>query len=267
MQQYHREKRKEAGLLRAKSISQQMSFSPYSLSAVATGSSSNLVQRKKKPTKDIRKDYQVKDDKMIDWSPSAFGVSVPFTGSRRMTETEGELLDGMLWQKGLVEMFTFKEIHDKAFAESTSRYPNPGSIPAYVPKARRREWLQNDGHRDAFRHCYWNVLLAKRYGQKWSREFATAHEGAPGNPAEREAMDLWNNEVGRKIAKDNPRLSEKKLADKVQEAVKNGDLVVINQSHDLAYSDKVKLWEHGFTGAATANGKIKADGDVSAKSG
>lgn len=221
----------------------------------------------KKPTSEIREEYQVKEDEMIDWTPKALGIEVPFAGSRKMTKTEGKLLDGLVSQKGLVELFTFQEIHDLAFSESTSRFPSPSSIPSYVPKDREREWLQNDGHRDAFRHCYWNTLLAKHYGQNWATQFATAHEGGPGNPAEREAMDLWNNEVGRKIAKDNPSANEKELANKVKEAVDGGQLMVINQSSNLAYSDTVKLWEHGFTGEATADGKIAPKGDASAKSG
>lgn len=228
---------------------------------------SPMPAQMKKPTSEIRKEYQVADDKMIDWSPKALGVEIPFSGSRRMTETEGELLDGMVVQKGLIELFTFQEIHDKAFSESTARYPDPGKIPGHVPANRKNEWLQNDGHRDAFRHCYWNALLARRYGQEWAKQFATAHEGGPGNPAEREAMDLWNNEVGRKIAKDNPKATEKQLADKVKAAVTGGQLMVVNQKSNLAYSNTVAVWDHGFTGNKTAAGKIKADGDVSAKSG
>lgn len=63
---------------------------------------------------------------------------------------------------------------------------------------------------DAFRHAYWNILLAQNVSLAWANQFTTAHESEPYNgctprntPAERvqadkeRAMDLYNNAVGR----------------------------------------------------------------------
>ena len=38
------------------------------------------------------------------------------------------------------------------------------------------------------------------FGEEFTRRFTTAHEATPDNPSAREAMDLHNNEVGRRIA-------------------------------------------------------------------
>jgi hypothetical protein len=58
-------------------------------------------------------------------------------------------------------------------------------------------------------------------------------------------MDLYNNEVGRQIAIDNPDASPEELADLVEEAVNNGDTVVIPEGGGLDYSDQVALDETG----------------------
>lgn len=100
---------------------------------------------------------------------------------------------------------------------------------------------QDDGHGDAFRHAYWNALMTKEYGAEWTRQYATAHEGLNGNPANREAMDLYNNEVGQNIAAANPDASPEELAGLVADAVHNGEtLVIAKDTNAIAWSDDVK---------------------------
>ena len=60
-------------------------------------------------------------------------------------------------------------------------------------------------------------------------------------------MDLYNNEVGRKIAVDNPQASPAQLADLVDRALRAGDLVVIAPSGHLAWSNQVAVGQHGVT--------------------
>ncbi len=52
-------------------------------------------------------------------------------------------------------------------------------------------------------------------GAEWTARFTTTHEGLPGNGAVREAMDPYDNEVGRRVALANPGASPDELADKV----------------------------------------------------
>ncbi|MCE7012060.1 hypothetical protein LWC34_56010 [Kibdelosporangium philippinense] len=53
-----------------------------------------------------------------------------------------------------------------------------------------------DGHSDAFRHAYWNAMLANRFGQDWTEQYTTGHERVDTNSAAAEAMDLHNQRGG-----------------------------------------------------------------------
>lgn len=159
--------------------------------------------------REILDKYQVSDAKTTKW-PSDWDPLRLIVDQRRVTEKEAELLNGL----GPLEMNAFKDIHDDAFSAADQRFPSPD---------------QNDDQNDAFRHAYWNALMVKEYGADWAADYATAHEQLPGNPAPREAMDLYNNEVGRNIAIANPDASAEELATLVEQAVKNGDTVVVGQ--------------------------------------
>lgn len=206
----------------------------------------------------ITEKYQVADDRMADWSPKLGGL-IPIGeigGKKNLTVTEGRLLDNLTRDTGLLGLREFGAIKDQALDVSVAPVPLATSIPpaaerqiAAMPAEIRGEmraaYPGNDGHTDAFRHAYWNAMMASEFGQTWTQQFATAHEGVPGNFAVREAMDLYNNEVGRKIAADNPGASRAVLADKVQAALDNGELVVVNRSGNLAWSNEVARGQHG----------------------
>ena len=226
----------------------------------------------------IERNYQVADDKTISWSPSLFGA-IPLGGlggTRTMTATEGRLLDNLTRDRGLVGLNTFKGIADAAFSVSEARVPPPTTIPpaaqrqiAALPADQRAQataaYPKNDGHTDAFRHAYWNARLTAEFGESWTRQFTTAHEGLPGNGAVREAMDLYNNEVGRRIAVEHPGASPDQLADLVKAALDNGDLVVVGANGHLAASNDVPRGQHGMADPAVAPGVIGTPaGDASA---
>lgn len=209
---------------------------------------------------EILTDYQVADDATAEWSPSAGGlIPIPFAPSRVLTVTEGRLLDNLTRDRGLLGLSEFSDIKDEAFAVSERQYPTPTTFPAHAPTERRARnaWVQNNGHRDAFRHCYWNAILTDEFGASWTRQFATAHEALPGNEAAREAMDLYNNEVGRAIAGSKPWWAGRSwLATRVRQAVDSGRLVVVDRSGNLAWSNTVALWDHGDVANVTLPGAI-----------
>lgn len=226
----------------------------------------------------IERDYQVPDDKVVDWSPSLFGA-IPLGGlggTRTITATEGRLLDNLTRDRGFMGLSTFKDIADQAFSVSESRVPPPTSIPADAQHqiaalpaedqaVATRSYPLNDGHTDAFRHAYWNATLTAEFGAEWTAQFTTAHEGLPGNGAVREAMDLYNNEVGRRIATENPGASREELADKVLEALNDGELVVVDRSGHLAASDTVARGQYGMADPTPADGVMNTPkGDASA---
>ena len=133
-------------------------------------------------------------------------------------------------------VYDFFQIQSKADAVATARHPNRD----------RRENSLADGHGDAFRHTYWNALMTDRFGQEWTTRFATAHEGLGGNPASREAMDLYNNEVGRRIATENPDADPQRLAELVDKAITEGRTVVLDENGEIEWSDKVAKHETGI---------------------
>lgn len=97
-----------------------------------------------------------------------------------------------------------------------------------------------DNHADAFRHAYWNAKLTEEFGEEWTREYTTKHEGREDNRSTREAMDLYNNELGRRIATENPGGS---TTQKIIDAFNNGDGVLIDQDGNLARPKDVRLGE------------------------
>jgi hypothetical protein len=77
-------------------------------------------------------------------------------------------------------------------------------------------------------------------------------------------MDLYNNEVGRKIATDNPKASVDELAKLVRKAVDDGKLIVVDRAGKLAWSNTVTVWDHGLAPSGTKAGKIAVPaGDAS----
>ena len=183
----------------------------------------------------ILRDYQVREDTMTEYSPALVGW---LTDPVRMTETEAGLLGDLQFRQGLLGLYQFKDIKEQAYEVSGQRFE--ANRDAGLPGA-------EDGHQDAFRHIYWNVLMTQQFGPEFAAAFGSAHEGVPGNPADREAMDLFNNELGRNIALQNPDATAEELQDLVMDAITSGQAVVIDGSGELAFSDSVAV---GATGQA-----------------
>ncbi|MGW0251372.1 DUF6973 domain-containing protein [Nocardia goodfellowii] len=120
-----------------------------------------------------------------------------------------------------------------------------------------------DGHADAFRHAYWNALMAKEMGQDWAKNFATAHERIDdpnATHASSEAMDLHNNEIGRRIQAENPNASAAELKELVRKAVLDGRTVVLGPDGKLVYSDQVKMGDTGVAVDPPAKGGNNPEG-------
>lgn len=184
----------------------------------------------------IYEEYQVEDDELTMWELTGYkrwlaeqaGVDIP--DPKEMTKTEAELLDKL----NPLEMKLFNDVKDQAFDEVSARYgdengddPHPGDAPF------------NDDQADAFRHAYINARNARLFGDDWATDFWTGHERLEINDPAREAMDLYNNEVGRRIAREHPFASNEKIADLVEQAVADGEMVVIDKSGNLVPSNSI----------------------------
>lgn len=74
---------------------------------------------------------------------------------------------------------------------------------------------QEDTKADAFRHAYWNIILAQEVSLWWAKLFTTAHESEEEN-LKAKYMDLHNNFVGRHIYKTNSSLTNNQYSEKVK---------------------------------------------------
>lgn len=69
-------------------------------------------------------------------------------------------------------------------------------------------------------------------------------------------MDLHNNELGRKIAMENPGASPAELRDLVKDAVDRGDAVLIDQNQQLNWTNKVSPDQDVDSDAYDANREV-----------
>jgi hypothetical protein len=187
-------------------------------------------EESRKKLDDILKNYQVADEdaaiKVSDWLPRWALACLP-KSVRDMELRKSEAL--LLAELGPLDAVDAFRIKDHAEKMCALRFPPPDGI-------------TGDNHTDAFRHAYWNAMMTQRFGEEWTRKFTTAHERKPGYPAAQEAMDLHNNEIGRRIALDNPSASPDELALIVENAVKNGDTVVVRpDGAGLEWSNNIPL--------------------------
>ncbi len=213
--------------------------------------------------------HQVASEGRVEWRPKVLGVEVPGwaegiagevgdavagadvfgTGEQgrklaemartgfgqSFTATEARLLDSL--SPG--DLGTWFGTTDQTGKDAVAAVAKPAGLAMDDSR-----WI-NDGHVDATRHALWNARLTRDLGEDWTAAYATGHEKAEGNPAAREAMDLYNNQVGRSIAASNPRADDATLSRLVRQALDRGELLVIDRDGALAWSDQVVLGQHG----------------------
>lgn len=80
---------------------------------------------------------------------------------------------------------------------------------------------------DAFRHCFWSVLLARDIGYLGALQFTTAHESSSLNPKDEKEMDLHNNAVGLSIGRAGS--SNQILSQRCMAALMAGQLKVLDR--------------------------------------
>ncbi len=192
----------------------------------------------KPSTAEILGRYQVSADPngTIRYPPAPYNWVVD---AKTITRGEADLLDGL----SILGKKDFNDTRDAAYEVAPERFASGAE----------------DGHQDAFRHAYWNALMVQRFGRDWAEQMATAHERLPGNPADREAMDLYNNALGRQIAFEHPKATASQLADLVADAVGRGDAVVVAGDGELRYSNEVPEGETGEADDAARDG-VQDDG-------
>ncbi|WP_131813523.1 DUF6973 domain-containing protein [Mycolicibacterium fortuitum] len=204
----------------------------YQKLGAGEGAGSTMEEDPRKKLEDILREYQVKDDRMLPkWLLDTIGgvLGDEVKGDANLTVGEYRVLAELAATQGPLAVKDFFDIKQAAIDEASRRFPPP-------------DGNTSDNHTDAFRHTYWNALMTQRFGEEWTRKFATAHERRPGDPAPREAMDLYNNEIGRQIGMANPKASREELAAQVESAVRGGETVIVSQDGaGLTWSNDPKL--------------------------
>jgi len=174
--------------------------------------------------------------------PRAPRSDVPSLGP--MTSTEAAMFDDLFTPdptnllatiSKLYHAYVIRGISEKAQASAKAEYSD-----VYKELGIDPETMHDDSHLDAFRHVYATAMMTSAMGAQWTAEWGIAHEQVPGNSARREAMDLYNDGLGIRIALAHPNATEAELARYVKEAIVDGQAVVIQGSDrdsHLAWSD------------------------------
>lgn len=101
-----------------------------------------------------------------------------------------------------------------------------------------------DNRENAFRHAYWNFLIAKKVFRSnnsveksliWAKKITDLHERLAPNKALVRAMDLHNNEVGRNLFSNN---SEENAVEKLQNLMNSAVKI---QKPEISTLDKNQL--------------------------
>ncbi|MBM7773222.1 RHS repeat-associated protein [Actinokineospora baliensis] len=181
-----------------------------------------MADRRKAELRNIRNRYQVAPDpkgKVKYRGSGLAGLAARLTGVKEQEVAHSEMV--ILSNMSLSETNTFHSIFKKTLWMGKHAYEGRG---------------ETDGHADAFRHMYWNAMMSRQFGEQWTIEYTTAHERKPDANKVAMAMDLYNNEQGRRIARENPHASEQQLVKIIDKAIRDGEAVVIHEK-DLAYSN------------------------------
>lgn len=108
------------------------------------------------------------------------------------------------------------------------------------------------GQVDAFRHCYWMASLCQEIREKKALKLGIAHE--EGNErdfkkrrkedgdlpdATANTMDLWNNQIGAVLSRENPDVNEELLIFTVKAAVTMGRCRIIKRNADGEFLDQL----------------------------
>ncbi|MFE9326673.1 DUF6973 domain-containing protein [Nocardia sp. NPDC052278] len=172
----------------------------------------------------ILTDYQTDATKETVVWPSGWLLDIvrgwdPTFKAGAMPREEATALENLVGRHGVIGLKEFYDIKTEAEQAAEDQFSG------LDPKTQER--VLADGHGDAFRHAYWNARMTQEFGAEWTQNYTTAHEKTGGNPPAREAMDLYNNKLGREIALDNPDASPEQLQTKIAESIRDGHAVVL----------------------------------------
>ncbi len=126
--------------------------------------------------------------------------------------TENDWCFEILHPTRVYDCYKANQLADEALKSAKENYPKS---------------LHN-GPGDAYRHCYWSGLLTFEFGEAEAKGFGDRHEDDPNNPPNEKAMDLYNNNVGRTIAKTIRKGDKNAMSAACKRAVSDGRLKTLS---------------------------------------
>jgi hypothetical protein len=211
---------------------------------MSTAERLDLQQERQERTEQIRRNLQQRYEQLEQQRQGRLGQQQPFPSrGNNWTEnnpygqfiqpngaedTAGRNYHGRVLNEAEISLYrqnprlAYKiyEVEENAVRETVNRFPNmaPHNTPA-----------------DAFRHAYASALLARDIGAYNARYVTNLHEMTVNNPTNERDMDLSNNSVGIRIGSSwaidrygyRRPLTDKEMADATEQALRNGDLVFL----------------------------------------
>jgi len=139
----------------------------------------------------------------FDWTPNGMG-----------NHTTGAFLLG--W---------YDAYHFQKYAEQASAYVRNLDVKYCSPDINYDSNLNpHNDCRDAFRHAYWNALMAT-HSESDAKQAGDSHERTYVGPYKETYMDLHNNKVGREIGAANANKRHEEIAALVAQALAEGRLI------------------------------------------
>ena len=145
----------------------------------------------------------------------------------------------------------------KAYRISTAAQKTADSIAT----TNRLDGDKNGGQVDAFRHAYWMATLSQGIGKRSAKSLGKAHEkgnykyykknkledGSIPDEASSE-MDLYNNNIGILIFKENKKADKSKFIDLVLEQIHQGKLKILRKdpagNYQNCYGENINLEDY-----------------------
>jgi hypothetical protein len=123
----------------------------------------------------------------------------------------------------------------------------------------------HNGELDAFRHAYASARMTQEWGESLARKGGFRHEQNHPNEMSEHVMDLYNNEFGRNVAKENLSASTEELANKIyQQGIKQGGLITsLDDSRIETYKEKYTKEMESYWLLTDHNGKTQSSVELS----
>lgn len=135
------------------------------------------------------------------------GAKRPLPAADRDDVTPQELFDAVGFDPDGLSKYAFSALHPQSAAAAGLL---AGKNFAIVAKLSKGDFSDNEW--DAIRHAAWSFDMTINLGADRAKQFADAHERDPKEITKSRMMDLYNNHIGRELARDPKNLGRDPIA-------------------------------------------------------